>query len=97
MTKHSAPNERPWVGRLAENRYSALSCGETQAEAIANARLIAAAPELYEALKTMRDYVADVASGALKLEGSGDGLIAMAKEDLTRLDAALRRANGDVA
>ena len=42
--------ERPWVGRLNENRFSALACGETADEAWANSRLIAAAPELYEAL-----------------------------------------------
>lgn len=41
---------RPWVGRLEENRYTALSCGETREEATANARLIAAAPELLAAL-----------------------------------------------
>jgi hypothetical protein len=44
-------SERPWVGRLAEHQYSALACGNDQAEAIANARLIAAAPELLAALQ----------------------------------------------
>jgi hypothetical protein len=32
------------VGRLKEGHYTALACGDTQGEAIANARLIAAAP-----------------------------------------------------
>lgn len=41
---------RPWIGRIEERRYSALACGETAAEANANADLIAAAPALYEAL-----------------------------------------------
>ena len=50
LADRSPPNVRPWVGRLGESRYAALSCGDTQAEAIANAHLIAAAPELYEAL-----------------------------------------------
>lgn len=45
------PGWRPWVGRLGEHRYAALSCGETQEEAIANACLIAAAPELLVALR----------------------------------------------
>ncbi len=48
VSANAAPNERPWVGRLEENRYAALSCGDTQAEAIANARLIAAPPESHE-------------------------------------------------
>lgn len=46
--------QRPWVGRLAEQRYSALACGETVEEAIANARLIAAAPDMLEALEETR-------------------------------------------
>lgn len=41
---------RPWVGRLCENRFAAMACGEDEAEAWANGRLIAAAPAMYEAL-----------------------------------------------
>lgn len=52
----------------------------------------AAAPELAEALQTLRDYVSDASKGALTYEGSGDGFIAMAKEDLARIDAALAKA-----
>lgn len=44
---------------------------------------------LRQVLATTRDYIADAASGALTYEDSGDGFIAMAKEDLARLDAAL--------
>jgi len=44
--------------------------------------------ELVEALATARDYVSDAAQGALTYEGSGDGFIAMAKEDLARIAKA---------
>ena len=47
-----------------------------------------------EALKTNRDYVADAAAGALTYEGSGEGFMAMAKDDLARIDAAIRKAKG---
>ena len=59
-----------------------------------DARLIAAAPCLLEALRTKRDYVADAASGSLTYADSGDGFIAMAKEDLARIDAAIAKATG---
>jgi Lar family restriction alleviation protein len=42
-----------------------------------------------EALDAARDYVADAASGALTYADSGDGFIAMAKEDLVQLDAVI--------
>lgn len=61
-------------------------------EKIATTFLIAAAPDLLEALRTKRDYVADAASGALAYESSGEGFKAMAKEDLARIDAALAKA-----
>ncbi len=41
----------PWIGQLGDSRYSALACGADEAEVLANARLIAAAPELFEALE----------------------------------------------
>jgi hypothetical protein len=54
----AGPNERPWV--RGATGYAALACGDTQAEAVANARLIADAPkllrqrdELLEALRAM--------------------------------------------
>ena len=62
-----------------------------------NARLIAAAPDLLEALLTKRDYVADAASGSLTYSDSGEGFIAMAKEDLARIDAAIARATNSEA
>ena len=43
----------PWVGRLAEQQFTALACGETAEQRIENAKLIAAAPALYEALDTL--------------------------------------------
>lgn len=48
--------QRPWVGRIAEGRWAALACGKTDEEAEANARLIAAAPELLAALQAVADY-----------------------------------------
>lgn len=50
--------------------------------------------ELLAALHTARDYVADAASGGLTYEGSGEGFIAMAKEDLARIEAAIAKAEG---
>lgn len=46
-------NERPWVGLLGEKRYVALACGDTQAEAVANARLLAATLDLLKAAKML--------------------------------------------
>ena len=45
------PNDlhSPWVGRISENRFAALSCGDSLEEAYANAHLTAAAPTLLEA------------------------------------------------
>ena len=63
LSRVARENERPWVGRLSEHRYAALSCGETQAEATANAHLIAAAPDLYEALERMVATYADMQDG----------------------------------
>ena len=48
---------------------------------------------LREALATVRDYVADASTGALIYVDSGAGYIAMAKEDLARVDAALESRN----
>ena len=45
---------------------------------------------LREALKTARDYVADVAEGNIHFN---DNIKAMAAEDLTRIDAALQEAS----
>lgn len=66
----------------------------TRAEAIAawNTRPASHEAELVEALITLRDYVCDAAQGALTYEGSGDGFIAMAKDDLARIEAALAKA-----
>lgn len=59
-----------------------------------NWQLAASTPELLEALRTNRDYIADAASGGLKYDGSGDGFIAMAKEDLAVIDALIAKATG---
>jgi hypothetical protein len=71
-----AANERPWVGRLVEGRYAALASGETQVEAIANARLIAAAPDLYEALAA---FVAGADAGYVSVEVDQAARAALAK------------------
>ena len=65
-------------------------------EASANAHLIAAAPDMYEALKTARDYVFDASNGGLVWsDGHNDPLVEMATGDLTRIDAALAKARGE--
>jgi hypothetical protein len=63
-------------------------------EAEANARLIASAPCLLEALKTVRDYVSDMAEGHIQ---QTPALTAMAHEDLARIDAAIAKAAGEAA
>lgn len=63
LAEHSLPNERPWVGIIEESRYAALSCGETQQEAVANARRIARVPELEAALLEAVDLLSEVAEG----------------------------------
>lgn len=45
--------------------------------------------KLREVLTTVRDYVADASTGALIYVDSDAGYIAMAKEDLARVDAAI--------
>lgn len=57
-----------------------------------NAALTARIAELEGVLQTNRDYVADAANGHLFYADSGEGFIAMAKEDLARIDAALAKA-----
>ena len=88
---------KTWIART-EHNWRDAGFGERRiswAEAQANARLIAAAPDMFEALLTERDYVADAASGGLTYEGSGEGFMAMAKEDLARIDAAIAKAKGE--
>lgn len=52
---------------------------------------------MLEALEPARDYVADAASGSLIYVDSGPGYMAMAKEDLARIDAAITSAKGEPA
>jgi hypothetical protein len=63
----------------------------------ANAHLIAAAPELYEALQIARDYVAaeleDERQAYKGYEASSN--IMTIEEDLSRADAALAKARGE--
>lgn len=72
-------------------------------EARANARLIAAAPELYEELRVARDYVEDARNARLcELESVAayPGLakrerarLAAIEDDLARIDSALSKAS----
>ena len=62
----------------------------------ANARLIAAAPDMLETLKTVRDYVSDASKANLVWpDGYNDALTEMATGDLARIDAAIARATGE--
>ena len=58
----------------------------------ANARLIAASPDLLDCLRTVRDYVTDRLAD-VKAAG-GASMIEMVSEDLARIDAAIAKATG---
>mgnify|MGYP003665319384 CR=1 FL=1 len=60
-------------------------------EAEANARLIAAAPELLEQLKEARQYVAKVATNR---DFDGANIALFASRRLERMDAAIAKATG---
>lgn len=66
-------------------------------EAKANAHLIAAAPELYAALETARDYVAsELHLERQKFEGYEQASdIASIEADIATIDAALAKARGE--
>lgn len=73
-------------------------CHYETEEGRANALLIAAAPELYEALQIARDYVAaeleDERQAYKGYEASSN--IMTIEEDLNRADAALAKARGEL-
>lgn len=80
----------------SEPRYAARYATPLTQPIDWQARATAAEAEnarLREALATVRDYVADASTGALIYVDSGEGYIAMAKEDLARVDAALESRN----
>ena len=52
----------------------------------------AAGLALLDALQTAQDYVSDASKGALKHDGDSAGLIAMASDDLARINAAIAKA-----
>lgn len=87
ITKGDLPH--PWVGRLAEHRYSALACGETAEEALANACLIASAPETYSLLKLLEWGDEDRPGCPFCGMGKDGGHL-----DRCQLDAALAKAEG---
>ena len=72
-------------------------CGFVAGHLDANARLIAAAPELYEALLAVRHIVERDAQAALAAVGDGEdaaGKADAAVSYLDQLDAALKKAEG---
>ena len=88
---------RPWVGRIAEGRWAALACGYTDEEAEANARLIAAAPDLLaslERLVTLMNIVGDepFRNGVTDSTGSMDEGIVIASKWLHEARAAIAKA-----
>jgi hypothetical protein len=73
------------------------------AETKANARLIAAAPDLLDALRAtlgellcVRDYIDDASRGQLRYRGASD-LSEMAGDDLTRLDEQIATVRAVIA
>lgn len=63
-------------------------------ECLANARLIAAAPDMLEVLHTARDYLSDCASGALRYACGDFVCPKMISDDLNRINAAIAKATG---
>ena len=65
-------------------------CGASAPKEVWNRRQPdAALVDALEVMQTLRDYVSDASRGLLTYEGSGEGFIAMATEDLARIDALL--------
>lgn len=64
---------------------------DTSGVAEANARLIAAAPELLEALKTAREYVQAAHGSMSGAMGHNDTIV---KPDLDAIDTAIAKAEG---
>ena len=98
-------NTEQWaveLWRKACHDYGGMSIeggwGEQDAALAIQAAFSEREARLRDVLETLRDYVSDTAQGALTYEGGGEGLIAMAKEDLARIDATLAalkdRTNG---
>lgn len=65
-----------------------------EAERIANARLIAAAPELYEALENARDAIASLDENAFGRAGNDEHEWPIRDEMLHHIDEALNKARG---
>jgi hypothetical protein len=75
----------------------------TPQEIVANARLIAAAPDMLAALKEafaelqcVRDYIEDASRGRLKYRGESE-ISVMATGDLARVDATIDAARAAIA
>jgi hypothetical protein len=84
---------------LDEGRFAALACGDDDTEAWANGRLIAAAPELYEAAFALREaqkaYMNLRGTGASDQQKNERGR--KVAEAAAVMDAALRKARGETA
>lgn len=81
--------DRPYI-RGAERVIAALEPGRNEVEDAANARLIAAAPELYEALEELRDKVWRIIDLHRISEARAEANMA-----LERANAALAKARGN--
>jgi hypothetical protein len=92
---------RPWKARSGgysiaiyervEEQTVAMGYGKTLPEAQANARLIAAAPELLEALQAEQEWCERDAAGAIDPEWDYDTMVAAKRR------AAIAKATGSAA
>lgn len=101
MTAETKHTPGPWLAEVSaakvawiqgsNGEWAALACGETDASAAANARLIAAAPDMLEALTALVERDARVDGGTLLLPIGNHGT---AVAVLNRARAAIAKATG---
>lgn len=106
MSKEASYTPGPWVAEPGGGKgawikgptgeWAALACGDTDGSAAANARMIAAAPEMFEALEQHEAFLERLIA---MVSGGSDMSPASIATSMTALldmsSAALRKAKGE--